>query len=276
MQRINIYQERDVELDVLAKTVEQLDGYFYHWHDYYEIAVVINGRTDFYIGPTRYSLETGDLLFIRPYELHTSFKLPGVACTVFVLQFTPKFAGERFNRDNDSRYLNLFVNNRGNPAYLYKYPFARCDEVFSLLDSAYLEFTEKLPGNVMRLRGYVALLLGHFERYGGRSSDLASSADGKFNIGEICRYIEDHIGGVTLDAVAKLTNYSRSQFSNKFKEILGCRFREYVDFVRMREAQRLLYIERLSVAETAYRLGYGHANNFSRAFKRVTGENPTT
>lgn len=271
---MNIYQERDVKLDVLAKTVLLLDGYYYHWHDYYEIAVIIEGYCDFYIGHTKYRMDKGDLMFIRPYELHTSYKLKDVECKTFVLQFTHEFAGERAGGDNDSRYLNLYINYRNSPAYLYKYPFPRCDEVFTLLDSAFSEFTEKQSGFVLRLRGYVALLLGHFERYGGLSHAL--SGDDEFNIGEVCRYIEDNIGaGLTLDAAAKRTNYSRSQFSSKFKELVGCRFREYVDFVRVREAQRLLYIEKLSVAETAYRLGYSHANNFSRAFKRVTGVNPT-
>jgi AraC-type DNA-binding domain-containing proteins len=272
---MNIYQEHDVKLDALAKTVDLLDGYFYHWHDYYEIAVIIEGRSDFLIGATRYSMEKGDLMFIRPYELHTCYKFPGVDCKTFVLQFTHEFAGDKFNRDNDSRYLNLYTHNKSNPAYLYRYPFACCDEVFSLLDGTYKEFSDKLPGYESNLRGYIALLLGYFERYGGLSQSVPNSADDKFNIGKICRYIEDNIGsGLTLDAAARLTNYSRSQFSSKFKELVGCSFREYLEFVRVREAQRLLYIEKLSVAETAYRLGYGHANNFSRAYKRVTGVNP--
>lgn len=271
---MNIYQERDVKLDVLAKTVVLLDGYYYHWHDYYEIAVVIDGYCDFFIGHTKYRMNRGDLMFIRPYELHSSYKLQGADCTSFVLQFTHEFIGERTGCDSDSRYLNLYVNYRNNPAYLYKYPFSCCDEVFSLLDLAFAEFKEMKPGFVMRLRGCVSLILGYFERYGGLSH--VASGDEEFNIGKICRYIEDNIGsGLTLDAVAKLTNYSRSQFSSKFKELVGCRFREYVEFVRIREAQRLLYIEGLSVAETADRLGYSHANNFSRAFKRVTGVNPT-
>jgi len=271
---VNIYQERDVKLDVLAKTVVLLDGFYYHWHDYYEISVVIDGYCDFFIGHTRFRMNRGDLMFIRPYELHTSYKLPGVDCTTFVFQFTHGLIGERTGCDSDSRYLNLYVNYRNNPAYLYKYPFPCCDEVFSLLDLAFSEFTEMQPGFEMRLRGCVSMILGYFERYGGLSH--AAPGDEKFNIGKICRYIEDNIGsGLTLDAAAKLTNYSRSQFSSKFKELVGCRFREYVEFVRVREAQRLLYIEGLSVAETAYRLGYSHANNFSRAFKRVTGVNPT-
>lgn len=269
---MHIYQERDVKQNVLAKTVDMIDGYFYHWHDYYEIVVCISGYCDFFIGHTKYRMDKGDLMFIRPYELHSSYKLPGVDCTMFVFQFTPEFAGEK--SAGDSRYLSLFLNSRNNPAYFYKYPFPCCDEVFSILELAYSEFQDMLPGYQMHISGCVSLLLGYFERYGGLSQ--TSAGDEKFNIGAVCRYIEDNISsGLTLDSAAKLTNYSRSQFSSKFKELVGCKFREYVEFVRIREAQRLLYIEGLSVAETAYRLGYGHANNFTRAFKRATGVNPS-
>jgi AraC-like DNA-binding protein len=44
--------------------------------------------------------------------------------------------------------------------------------------------------------------------------------------------------------------------------------------LRMERARQLLANERASVKEVAFALGYRHANDFSRAFKKFTGHNP--
>lgn len=43
----------------------------------------------------------------------------------------------------------------------------------------------------------------------------------------------------------------------------------------MARAGQLLNSDGISVMEVAYELGYMHANDFSRAFKKFTGRNPS-
>jgi AraC-like DNA-binding protein len=50
---------------------------------------------------------------------------------------------------------------------------------------------------------------------------------------------------------------------------------DYYQRLRMARARELLKIARWSVKDVAATLGYRHPNDFSRAFKRATGKNPT-
>lgn len=57
-------------------------------------------------------------------------------------------------------------------------------------------------------------------------------------------------------------------------EHLGLSFREVLDQVRRQHAEHLLRNPRVSLAETAFLLGYSDQANFQHAFKRWLGESP--
>ncbi len=78
----------------------------------------------------------------------------------------------------------------------------------------------------------------------------------------------------SVDELASLAGLSRSIFHQRFMELLGVSPARYVAQRRMDVARRLLRENRLSVAQTAARLGYESESSFSRAFKRLTGHAP--
>lgn len=69
---------------------------------------------------------------------------------------------------------------------------------------------------------------------------------------------------------------SRSNFSARFSELVGQSAMQYVTQWRMNLAVDLLREEQLTIAAVADRLGYQSEAAFSRAFKRVTGESPSS
>jgi AraC-like DNA-binding protein len=56
----------------------------------------------------------------------------------------------------------------------------------------------------------------------------------------------------------------------------GTTFAEVVERARRRLAERYLEDERLSLAEIGFLVGFSDPSNFHRAFRRWTGETPTT
>ncbi|MDC0661402.1 helix-turn-helix transcriptional regulator [Marinobacter sp. SS21] len=55
----------------------------------------------------------------------------------------------------------------------------------------------------------------------------------------------------------------------------GVSFRDLVQQARIQQAKHYLTYERLSVTETAYRLGYQDSANFTRSFRNATGMTPS-
>lgn len=83
----------------------------------------------------------------------------------------------------------------------------------------------------------------------------------------------------TASPVAALCQYLRISpvtLNRLFRAHLGESVTMHHARLRMERARHLLAIERLPVKEVAFALGYRHANDFSRAYKRFTGHNPGT
>ena len=57
-------------------------------------------------------------------------------------------------------------------------------------------------------------------------------------------------------------------------QVFGMGLYDYYQYVRMKEASRLLRDEKLTVSETGYRLGFDNMSHFSRVFEKHIGKKP--
>ena len=78
----------------------------------------------------------------------------------------------------------------------------------------------------------------------------------------------------TLVTLAREAGLSRSSFAERFARVIGMTPLDYVLQWRLAVARDLLAREKLSVAETAFAVGYQSASGFSTAFSRETGRSP--
>lgn len=79
----------------------------------------------------------------------------------------------------------------------------------------------------------------------------------------------------TVASLALEVGMSRTQFAERFKEMIGDGPLGYLTNWRLQRAQALLTQSRLSVREVARRSGYASAAAFTRAFRQKFGEPPT-
>jgi YesN/AraC family two-component response regulator len=71
-------------------------------------------------------------------------------------------------------------------------------------------------------------------------------------------------------------NLSEGYLSHFFKETTNENFTDYLEQIRMQHAVDLLKNTIFNINEIAEKVGYNSAQSFRRAFKRITGVNPTT
>ncbi|MGI9202152.1 MAG: helix-turn-helix domain-containing protein [Woeseiaceae bacterium] len=81
-------------------------------------------------------------------------------------------------------------------------------------------------------------------------------------------------GDCNREKVAHSLNMSESAFQKKLKAE-GTSYQEVLDETRNELAKHYLGKSGLSISEAAFLLGFTDSSNFSRAFKRWTGESPT-
>lgn len=96
-------------------------------------------------------------------------------------------------------------------------------------------------------------------------------------IDEAIHYIRQHIGEtITLDDLAKLTNFSPYYLSHVFKKQTGYSPLEYVINTRLEKAQIMLTHTQKSINEIAYQVGYNSSSSFINVFTKKIGYTPKT
>lgn len=90
-------------------------------------------------------------------------------------------------------------------------------------------------------------------------------------------YVDDYFrDAITLEDVAAHIGLSPQYLSKLFKQTAGQTFIDYVTQLRIHEAERLLKSTHLSHKQICFEVGYHDPNYFSRVFKKITGQSPST
>jgi transcriptional regulator GlxA family with amidase domain len=90
------------------------------------------------------------------------------------------------------------------------------------------------------------------------------------------QFIHEHSDeGLSLTKVAKFSNISANHLSEKFKEVTGINFVDYVARIRVGKARDLLRNSNLRISEIAFAVGFQSLSQFNRVFKTLTRKSPT-
>jgi two-component system response regulator YesN len=90
------------------------------------------------------------------------------------------------------------------------------------------------------------------------------------------KFIEEYWGEeLSLRRVATVVNIHPNYLSEKFKQVTGMNFVEYVACTRFKEACRLLDDGDLRISDIAFAAGFQSLSQFNRVFKRLSGKSPT-
>jgi transcriptional regulator GlxA family with amidase domain len=90
------------------------------------------------------------------------------------------------------------------------------------------------------------------------------------------KFIHDHSDETLgLTKVAKSVNISANHLSEKFKEVTGVNFVDYVARIRVGKARDLLQNSNLQISEIAFAVGFQSLSQFNRVFKKLTRKSPS-
>jgi AraC-like DNA-binding protein len=89
-------------------------------------------------------------------------------------------------------------------------------------------------------------------------------------------FIHEHFNEeLSLTQVAKAVNISANYLSEKFKQVTGINFVNYVARARFEKARGLLQNVDLRISEIAFAVGFQSLSQFNRVFKKLSGKSPT-
>ncbi len=90
------------------------------------------------------------------------------------------------------------------------------------------------------------------------------------------KVIEEHSGEeLSLSKVAKEVNVSANHLSEKFKQVTGVNFVDYIAWTRFENACDLLRNPNQRISEIAFAVGFQSLSQFNRVFKKLASKSPS-
>ena len=79
---------------------------------------------------------------------------------------------------------------------------------------------------------------------------------------------------ITVEFIAQLCNLSYSYFSRQFKAMMGKTFTEYLNYIRITEAEKLLLSTDMNITQVALETGFSSTSYFIQQFKHFKNISP--
>lgn len=239
-----------------------------HTHPFYELYYLLQGERVYFMNGKVYTAQKGDLVLVRPGDLHSTASSQIEEFERILVHFDPQFLNEQ-----DRQVLDL--PSFGESALL-RFPLNEQSELEHLLLNMLSECREEPPLYASYVRNLLTEFLIRIHRNGNLGQETTEASHPMHQkISEIASYIHEHYKEpLTLDHVAKLFYISPAYLSRIFLKLTGFHFSEYVRVVRIRESQKLLRTGKEKIHRIAEQVGFEHVSHFNKTFKKVTGYSP--
>ncbi len=246
----------------------------YHSHvDHYEVYYLMTGRRKYFIEDRAYYVNPGNLVFIRKGVLHRTFQVNDHTHERLLINFTERYLED--TSESHSALLQAIFDK----TLIIQLSGHEKHEFEQILFTIIREIKEKGEGFELYLRALSYQLLVTSKRYLNRNRARMQEFKGSVHhkMTDIIHYINKHYrySELSLASVAREFYISPYYLSRIFKVATGFTYSEYLNHVRIQEAQRLLRESDIKIIDIAGKVGFNSLTHFGRVFKRNTRYAPT-
>lgn len=247
-----------------------------HWHDCFEILYMLEGSARLQINENHFLVEKHDLIILNEGDIHSAYCVKGEDVRILVIKFMPEIIERSSAVLFESKYIIPFLRYR-NGKIFHLGDQKMHSSLKNLMMGIYEEFEKKDTGYEIYIKGYIFQMIADLTRKGIISvynPDIKEN-DIIIKIDTLLKYIESNYNTkIDLKTAAKMMNFSSSYFSRYFKSITGRTFKEYINFVKVSEAEKLIISTDMNISQAAYEAGFSNVSSFNRVFKNIRGYSP--
>jgi AraC-like DNA-binding protein/mannose-6-phosphate isomerase-like protein (cupin superfamily) len=248
-----------------------------HFHDFYEIFIILSGMGTLLISSDHLDLTSGDLFCIKPKQIH-GFKNVQDLVLLNIRIAPPLLEENNFNIRSMPGFYDFFGSLREKEDSPNCYDRFRLDpallsEILGLFRSTYQELSHALPG----YKTVVTILFYHLLILLLRARNERSQTHIRF--GREARNLIDYVKKnfrkkLTLNTLVSVSGMSESQILRCFKFYTGYSPITFINRLRIDAASRDLTETVKSITDIALDAGYRDSNYFCRCFKKYLGLSP--
>lgn len=145
------------------------------------------------------------------------------------------------------------------------------EELLSLYNELTLVWLKKSPGFEIKARALLLMILHHyFKRFYYNVQNIDS------RIQKSIRYILNNLHDpIEVEELARNAGVTTAYFGTLFKKYTGSSVKEYINKMKISNAENILLSGEFSVKDAAYKCGFEDIFYFSKLFKRIKGYPPS-
>ena len=241
-----------------------------HYHDELELLAIYSGKLLCRVEGEDFVAEAGDVVFIGggiPHETASMTENTQYG----LIQFR-----ESSFIDTDIRkiikYSVKLQSLDGAPIKILHLP-----ELWETVEEIFGESEKKLSAYEIMIRAHITKVLAILYR-----NDILSDSEQVYASAPIQKILpamiyinQNYAEDVTLDEISETIGFDKSYFCRIFKSAVGATFTEYLNFVRVCKAQKLLSSTEMSILEVSSAVGFSSVSYFNKLFRRYKNCSPS-
>lgn len=251
-----------------------------HWHYYIELLYCLAGSAEVLFSGSKYKFGVGDLVLINSREIHSVYSTADEGIEYIVLKFDPNMLYSTSNSVFEAKYVFPFTLSQATHQKVFTCNELKNTLIPELVQATLSEYENKRYGHELAIRTHIGtLFLWILRNWYERGLDLNINALSDETTLKKLQWIFDYVdknymSDITAATVAKACNMSYSYFSRFFKASVGQSFTNYLNYVRISEAERRLISSQLNITEVAMESGFTSSSYFAAQFKKHKNISP--
>lgn len=239
-----------------------------HIHSEFELLKILEGHTEFYVYGKEYRVECGDVIFVNSRVPHST--VIHKDSSAFFIQFHADIQPS-VSENHMSEYLSRFISISAEDVVVFKKGTDINLIISSCLDNIRNEYVCKECSYDIFIKGYIYTILAYLYR-----NNVIVRPENFFDLGNVQKILpvlefidKNYSKQLTLEQFSEIIHVNEFYFCRLFKRVLNMSAFQYLNFVRVCKAEKLLLLSEKSISEIAFQVGFSSPSYFNRVFKKI-------
>ncbi|WP_040950100.1 helix-turn-helix transcriptional regulator [Gorillibacterium massiliense] len=242
-----------------------------HWHDHFEWLAITKGSFRVQVEARFEDVREGDAIFVNARQVHSAFPIEENS-ELYAVVFNEALLRNSSLDSTEIKYIKPLLGHEALLPPFYRAEQSGASPIHAAIVKTVEDFREKRFGYELLIKSALFAALGHAFQY-----ELVSITDAKTKhqaaIQPLLVHLSQHFcDPISIEKAAQMICVSPNYFCALFKKATGKTLLEYVNLLRVHEAEQLLRTRLYSIEQVALKVGYTNTTYFGRVFKKYKNQ----